>query len=87
MSQNLININDINNDNDNSTVNNNSYENYLSLNNNLIKFNFKNVTEREVKNVILQLKFKNSSGIDGISSKIIKAFRQTFAKPISLIIN
>ena len=75
-------LSDTNNDNNNSSKTDNSFEDYLLINSNHIKFNFKNVTEREIKNIILQLESKNSSGIDGISSKLIKTYHQIFSKPM-----
>ena len=50
-------------------------------------FNFNEITEDETMSIINQLKNKNSSGIDEISNKLLKAIKHEVYKPLTLIIN
>ena len=51
------------------------------------EFKFINVNEEEVKKVIENLKPKSSSGVDGISNKLLKLSKDIIAAPYALIIN
>jgi len=52
-----------------------------------LKFSFKKVTVAEVMKVLKKLKNKGSSGIDGLSSKIMKAASSVLAIPLTDIVN
>jgi hypothetical protein len=49
--------------------------------------NFNLVAEEETISIINKLKYKNSSGYDGITNKIIKLCRQQISKPLTYVIN
>ena len=50
-------------------------------------FNFENVDEDTVRKTIQTLPSKNSCGLDGISSKLIKIIEPAIIKPLTLLIN
>jgi hypothetical protein len=50
-------------------------------------FNFEKVTNEDVLKAIENLSSKNSSGVDGISSKLLKEIKSSIYKPLTLIIN
>ena len=70
-----------------STNTNTSYKDYMFENVNNLKFTFHEITETVVKNIILELKSKNSCGMDGITSKVIKTYCNVLCKPITIMIN
>jgi len=45
------------------------------------------ITEEEIRSTIDSLKSKNSSGYDGISTKILKLFGNQISKPLGFIFN
>ena len=49
--------------------------------------NFKTVSEANVSKIISEMKSKNSSGHDEISSKMLKTISNSLAKPLTLLIN
>ena len=50
-------------------------------------FNYKTVSEANVSKIISEMKFKNSSGHDEISSKKLKIISNSLAEPLILLIN
>ena len=50
-------------------------------------FNFENIDEETVRKTIQTLPSKNSCGLDGISSKLIKIIEPAIIKPLTLLIN
>ena len=65
---------------------NKSYKIYLNkVCNNFFKF--QNVDEETIANIIDKFSPKNSSGFDGISTKLIKQSKHIFTKPLTIIIN
>ena len=50
-------------------------------------FTFQNIDEETVRKTIQNLPSKNSSGLDGISSKLIKIIEPAIIKPLTLLIN
>ncbi len=50
-------------------------------------FNFENIDEETVRKTIQTLPSKNSCGLDGISSKLIKIIEHAIIKPLTLLIN
>ena len=51
------------------------------------KFEFKAVNETEILGIINDIKPKTSSGVDGLSNKLLKYISKSVIKPITLIIN
>ena len=51
------------------------------------RFNFSVINESEVLATINKLKNKNSSGVDEISNKLLKAIGTELSKPLTIIIN
>ena len=51
------------------------------------RFNFSVINESEVLMTINKLKIKNSSGVDEISNKLLKAIGTELSKPLTIIIN
>lgn len=51
------------------------------------KFSLHTVTEQKVEKLITKLKDKNSSGIDGINSKVLKAASRCLKVPLTYIVN
>jgi hypothetical protein len=49
--------------------------------------NLKTTSTREIENIIKSLKPKNSSGYDGISTKLMKMFSPFFSSPLAHIRN
>ena len=50
-------------------------------------FNFQTIDEETVRKTIQNLPSKNSCGLDGISSKLIKIIEPAIIKPLTLLIN
>ena len=50
-------------------------------------FTFQNIDEETVRKTIQNLPSKNSCGLDGISSKLIKIIEPAIIKPLTLLIN
>ena len=50
-------------------------------------FNFQNVNESDIKNIIKSLNSKSSTGYDGISTVLLKKLQSVLIRPITLIIN
>ena len=50
-------------------------------------FNFENIDEETVRKTIQTLPLKNSCGLDGVSSKLIKIIEPAIIKPLTLLIN
>ena len=63
-----------------------NYKYYLNKHINTI-FNFQNIDEETVRKTIQTLPSKNSCGLDGISSKLIKIIEPAIIKPLTLLIN
>ena len=61
------------------------FTDYLTHPNNL-NFNFNLTTENEILTIINKLKNKNSSGVDEISNKLLKAIKHELKEPLSVII-
>ena len=57
------------------------------INPTLHEFNFNQLGEEDVVNVIDKLPSKTSSGVDGISTNLLKDIKYTISKPLTLIIN
>ena len=68
------------------TDGNSSYEDFL-INPTLYEFNFNEIGEEDVVNVIDKLPSKTSSGVDGISTNLLKDIKYIISKPLTLIIN
>ena len=69
------------------TDGNSSYEDFL-INPTLHEFNFNQIGEEDVVNVIDKLPSKTSSGVDGISTNLLKDIKyKIISKPLTLIIN
>ena len=68
------------------THNDCSFTDYLNAQINY-SFSFKLVSNETVKNVINNMKPKNSSGHDGISMKLLKYLELILYKPITLLVN
>ena len=62
------------------------FTDYLTHPTNL-NFNFNLTTENEILTIINKLKNKNSSGVDEISNKLLKAIKHEIKEPLSVIIN
>ena len=67
------------------TDGNSSYEDFL-INPTLHEFSFNEIGEEDV-NVIDKLPSKTSSGVDGISTNLLKDIKYLISKPLTLIIN
>jgi hypothetical protein len=70
-------------------INNNtnkSYQSYL-LHKNEHVFNFKDISESHVSKIINNLTTKDSYGIDGISTRLLKLISDPIVQPLCLIIN
>ncbi len=65
---------------------NKSFKNYLTVKYNL-NFQFQNVEESNVNEIISKLKSKTSFGWDGLSTKLLKSIKSIMTKPLTLIIN
>ena len=63
-----------------------NFTDYLKHPTNL-NFNFNLTTENEILTIINKLKNKNSSGVDDISNKLLKAIKHEIKEPLSVIIN
>ena len=63
-----------------------NFKYYLNKHINTV-FNFENVDEDTVRKTIQTLPSKNSCGLDGISSKLIKIIEPAIIKPLTLLIN
>ena len=63
-----------------------TYNDYLINNPNNI-FEFDETDEVTIQNIIDQLSIKNSSGHDGISTKLLKLIAPVSIKPLSLLVN
>ena len=50
-------------------------------------FKFQNISEKEISETISSLKTKNSSGFDGISTKLLKVIKTEITKPLTCLIN
>ena len=50
-------------------------------------FNFENIDEETVRKTIQTLHSKNSCGLDGISTKLIKVIEPAIIKPLTLLIS
>ena len=68
------------------TDGNSSYEDFL-INPTLHEFSFNEIGEEDVVNVIDKLPSKTSSGVDGISTNLLKDIKYLISKPLMLIIN
>ena len=55
--------------------------------NSIHPFNFNQIGEEDVVNVIDKLPSKTSSGVDGISTNLLKDIKYIISKPLTLIIN
>ena len=51
------------------------------------RFAFDLITETDCLKIIPGLKSKDSTGVDGISTKLLKQIAQAIVKPLTLIIN
>ena len=69
-----------------STNCNKTCEQFL-LTPNAHKFTFSQIIESDVIKIINSLPSKNSSGVDGISPKLLKTIQNELIKPVTLIIN
>ena len=69
-----------------TTTQNKEYISYLcdKLNTKLV---FNAITEESVLHIINSLKPKTSTGVDGISNKLLKSVKCGIAKPLTIIIN
>ena len=65
---------------------NKTHQTYLTQNHD-IELNFTDVNEDIIVNIINKLPNKNSCGYDNLSTKIIKALKDSLIKPLTLIIN
>ncbi len=65
---------------------NKHFKKYLTLNYNH-NFNFKDIEEATVNQIINNLAPKTSLGFDGISTKLVKTIKDALIKPITIIIN
>ena len=65
---------------------NKTHQTYLTQNHD-IEFYFTDVNEDIIVNIINKLPNKNSCGYDNLSTKIIKALKDSLIKPLTLIIN
>ena len=65
---------------------NKNYKYYLNKRIDTI-FTFQNIDEETVRKTIQNLPSKNSCGLDGISSKLIKIIEPAIIKPLTLLIN
>ena len=63
-----------------------NYKYYLNKHINTV-FDFQNIDEETVRKTIQNLPSKNSCGLDGISSKLIKIIEPAIIKPLTLLIN
>ena len=63
-----------------------NYKYYLNKHINTV-FNFQTIDEETVRKTIQNLPSKNSCGLDGISSKLIKIIEPAIIKPLTLLIN
>ena len=63
-----------------------NYKYYLNKHINTV-FDFQNIDEETVMKTIQNLPSKNSCGVDGISSKLIKIIEPAIIKPLTLLIN
>lgn len=63
-----------------------SYKDYLNKHEN-IKFHFKPIDDKTVIKTITNLSTKDSYGIDGISTNLLKSIKHIIAKPLTTIIN
>ena len=68
------------------TGGNSSYEDFL-INPTVHEFSFDEIREQDVVNVIDKLPSKTSSGVDGISTNLLKDIKYLISKPLTLIIN
>ena len=70
-------------DNDTSLISllKNAYQNDFS------QMNIISVTEGEIQSIICSMKTKDSSGCDGISTKLLKMCNSLISKPLSYICN
>ena len=68
------------------TDGNSSYEDFL-INPTLHEFSFNEIGEEDVVNVIDKLPSKTSSGVDGISTNLLKDIKYLISKPLTLIVN
>ena len=68
------------------TDGNSSYEDLL-INPTVREFSFDEIREQDVVNVIDKLPSKTSSGVDGISTNLLKDIKYLISKPLTLIIN
>ena len=68
------------------TDGNSSYEDIL-INPTLHEFSFNEIGEEYVVNVIDKLSSKTSSGVDGISTNLLKDIKYLISQPLTLIIN
>ncbi len=66
---------------------NKSFKHYLTRILNPHTFEFHNINEEIVSNIIDKLSPKTSFGFDGISSKLMKIIKDALVKPITTIIN
>ena len=65
---------------------NKTHQTYLTQNY-YIELNFTEVNDDIILNIINKLPNKNSCGFDNLSTKIIKALKDSLIKPLTLIIN
>ena len=65
---------------------NKNYKYYLNKRIDTV-FTFQNIDEETVRKTIQNLPSKNSCGLDGISSKLIKIIEPAIIKPLTLLIN
>ena len=63
-----------------------NYKYYLNKHINTV-FDFQNIDEETVRKTIQNLPSKNSCGLDGISSKLIKIIEPAIIQPLTLLIN
>ena len=69
------------------TDGNSSCEGFFLINPTLHEFGFNEIGEEDVVNVIDKLPSKTSSGVDGISTNLLKDIKHLISKPLTLIIN
>lgn len=67
----------------NNTLN---FMSYLNENNNNI-LQFKPIREEDIEKIIRNLKFKDSFGYDGISTKLLKDIAPSIVSPLTIIVN
>ena len=66
------------------TDGNSSYEDFL-INPTVHAFSFDEIREQDVVNMIDKLPSKTSSGVDGISTNLLKDIKYILSKPLTLI--